>query len=300
MVYVLAFLQGVSFPFFLNAINAIMPQIIKQEHLLPANALIDAAMWLANIIGSFSSGFLINSLGAMNLFLITAFIFIGGALTFNAIRYSFKRTAQKISSYSFSSDIKNGMIIIIKDRPLFMIILTWMAIMTFFANGVMTIGWPVFSKELLNAGAEGYGLLVTINALSSLIGSLIIGHWGSKIKKGILVLCGYLLGGIGMVFFIFVTDLYIALIIMFIWSFYYPFINVSYWTIMMERVPQENMGKINGAAFTIGSIISPISTMITGILFEQISIIFPFLLCSLAFILCFFIFVSNKESRTLV
>lgn len=300
IVYLLAFLQGITFPFFLNAINAIMPQIIKYEHLLPANALVDSAMWLANIIGSLSSGFLIDSLGAMNLFTITAIIFIGGALIFKLIRYTFNRTAQKISFNSFFSDIKNGMKLTVKDRPLFMLILTWMAIITIFVNGVATIGWPVFSERILNAGAEGYGLLVAVNALSSLIGSLIIGHWGSTIKKGVLILSGFFLGAIGIFLFSFTTDLVIALIIMFIWSFYFPLINVAYWTVMMERVPQENLGKVNGAAFTINAIFSPVSTMMTGIIFEEVSIILPFLLASLAFIICFFIFFSSKEGRTLV
>jgi MFS family permease len=299
VVYILAFLQGVSFPFFLNAINALMPQIIKKDLLFPANALVDSAMWLANIIGSFSSGFLIEYIGAMNLLLITGVTFIIGALLFGFIKYSFKRTAEKISFYSFFSDIKSGMKLMVKDRPLFMLILTWMGVMTLFANGVTTIGWPVFSKRVLNAGAEGYGLLVTVNALSSLIGSLIIGHWGDKIRKGFLVLSGYLLGAVGMLVFSFTTNFFIALIIMFVWSFYFPLINLAYWTVMMERIPQESMGKINGAAFTIGSGLAPISTFFTGIIFERYLIIIPFLLVSMAFAFCFVLFISNEESRTL-
>jgi MFS family permease len=299
-IYVSVFIQGLSFPFFLNSINAIMPEIIKRDNLLPANALVDSAMWISNLFGYFFGGFLISSLGFVSLFLISAYILIFGGLIFFPIKYVYLKRSRDLSLRGVLSDINNGYKVMKKDSVLLLFILSWMVIYILFANGPMSIGWPVFSERILSAGSEGYGILVAAISASSLIGSLAIGHWGSKFKKGKLSLIGYLWGGIGILIFTFTSNLLLAAIILFFWSFYYPMINVSYWTAMQERVPQQDLGKITGFSWTLTSIISPVSTMITGYIMEFISIILPFILLGFSFILCFFIILSHKESRSLV
>ncbi|MFX1316718.1 MAG: MFS transporter [Promethearchaeota archaeon] len=298
-VYILAFFQGLSFPFYLNAVNAIMPEVIEKENLLSANALVDSAMWSASIIGFFSGGFLIVSFGIMNLFMISAFITIGAGLLFFLIKYSFEKPLKKISLFSFFSDIKSGVSILKNDSVLLIFILTWSGIFILFGNGPMSIGWPVFSKSILNTGSGGYGLLVAMYSLSSLIGSLVIGHWGANVKKGKLTLIGYIWGSIGIIIFSFTTDLLFASIVLFFWSFYFPLINVAYWTALQERVHHEELGKITGVAFTLTSALGPISTMMTGYLMEFVSITLPFLLFGVAFIICFILIYLSKETRIL-
>ncbi|MFX1497038.1 MAG: MFS transporter [Promethearchaeota archaeon] len=298
-VYLLSFLQGISFPFFLNSINAIMPEIIRRENLYPANALIDSAMWLSNVIGYLSGGFLINTLGYISLFTISAYTLIIGSLLFFPIKYTFRSKINNISLRNVVNDINNGFKIIKNDSVLLILIITWTIIMTLFSNGPMSIGWPVFSEKILNAGSEGYGILFTSVSASSLIGSILIGHWGSRVKKGKLSLIGYVWGAVGILIFTFSTSLFFSASILFFWSFYFPLINIPYWTAMQERVPHEDLGKITGASFTLNSVVIPISTMMTGYIMEFVSITFPFILFSGSFILCFFIIYFHRKSRNL-
>jgi len=299
-VYILSFLQGISFPFFLNSINAIMPEIIKRENLHPANALVDSAMWLSNVVGYLFGGFLIQSLGYISLFIISSYILIMGGLMFFPIKYAYNSKAEGITLRSVFSDINNGFRIMKKDSVLLILIITWTMIMTLFSNGPMSIGWPVFAERRLNAGSEGYGILVTAVSASSLIGSLLIGHWGSRIKKGKLSLIGYLWGAIGILIFAFTSNIIISASTLFLWSFYFPLINIPYWTAMQERVPHEDLGKITGASFTLNSIVIPISTIMTGFIMEFVSITLPFILLAASFILCFFIIYSHKKTRHLI
>ncbi|MFW9773628.1 MAG: MFS transporter, partial [Candidatus Thorarchaeota archaeon] len=288
-IYILSFLQGISFPFFLNSINAIMPEIIKRENLYPANALIDSAMWFSNVVGYLSGGFLINTLGYISLFTISAYTLIIGSLMFFPIKYTYRNKIENISLRRILSDIKKGLVIMKNDSVLLMLTITWTIIMMLFSNGPISIGLPVFSERILNAGSEGYGILVTAVSASSLIGSLMIGHWGSKIKKGRLTLIGYIWGAIGILIFTFTTNIVFSASILFFWSFYFPLINIPYWTAMQERIPHEELGKITGVSFTLNSVVVPISTMMTGYVMEFISITLPFILFSTSFILCFFI-----------
>lgn len=298
-VYLLSFIQGISFPFFLNSINAIMPEIIKRENLYPANALIDAAMWLSNVVGYLSGGFLIRTLGYISLFTISAYTLIIGSLMFFPIKYAFRSKINNISLRNVFKDINNGFKIMKNDSVLLTLIITWTIIMALFSNGPTSIGWPVFSEKILNAGSEGYGILVTSVSASSLIGSIIIGHWGSRVRKGKLTLIGYIWGAVGILVFTFSTSLFFSASVLFFWSFYFPLINIPYWTVMQERVPHEDLGKITGASFTLNSAVIPISTMMTGYIMEYISITLPFIMFSASFILCFLIIYFHQKSRKL-
>ncbi|MFX1414981.1 MAG: MFS transporter, partial [Promethearchaeota archaeon] len=221
-VYILSFLQGISFPFFINSINAIMPEIIKRDNLYPANALIDSAMWFSNVVGYLSGGFLINTIGYISLFTISAYTLIIGSLMFFPIKYTYKSKAENISLRSIFSDINKGLKIMKNDSVLLILIITWTMIMMLFSNGPMSIGLPVFSERILNAGSEGYGILVTAVSASSLIGSLVIGHFGSSFKKGRLTLIGYVWGAVGILIFTFTTNIIFSTSILFLWSFYFP------------------------------------------------------------------------------
>ncbi|MFX0057350.1 MAG: MFS transporter [Candidatus Hodarchaeota archaeon] len=297
-VYIITFIQGISQVFFINASIAIMPQFIKKENLLAANALVDSSIWLANIFGYYSGGILIDTFGIMNLLILSSMIFIGSSFSFILVEYIFEKR-NFISLGSFFSDLYEGVKLIKKNRILFILVITWMCIHTLFAQGPLSIGWPAFSKRTLNAGAQGYGLLVTSYSFSCLIGSLLIGHWGAKFKKGILLIIGNIWGTIGMIFFIFSSNIFLAMIIVFIWSFNIPLINVPFWTYVQESLPEDELGKITGASFTLTFTVSPISTIMTGFLMQYFSVSLPFLLLAFSYFISFILIYINKETRTL-
>jgi MFS family permease len=165
--------------------------------------------------------------------------------------------------------------------------------------GPTNIGWPVFSEEILNAGEIGYGLLVAVSSLSAMVGSIIMSVWGQKIRMGRIYLMGLVLGGSGMILFSFTSILSISLLVLFITYFYYPMLNVPYWTALQNRVPEKELGKVSGASFTINMGLSPISTFYTGLLMENVSIILPFILSGFSFYISFLIAFSNKDLRNL-
>ena len=89
------------------------------------------------------------------------------------------------------------------------------------------------------------------------------------------------------------------MIIVFIWSFNIPLINVPFWTFVQEKLPEDELGKISGASFTLSSAMMPISTLITGFLMQYVSISLPFLLLGFAYLINFILIYSNFEIRNL-
>ena len=226
------------------------------------------------------------------MFFISPFFFL-------KIPYLFERRISNSSISNFFVDIKDGFHLMFKDKVLVVVIFTWTGIITLFSMGPTNIGWPVFSEKVLNANEIGYGLLVAVSSFSALIGSLSLSIWGHRFKMGHIFLMGLILGGTGMIAFSFTSILSLSLLIIFITYFFYPMLNVPYWTALQNRVPEKELGKVTGAAFTINTGLSPISTFFTGLIMENVSIILPFILSGFSFYMSFIIAFSNKELRKL-
>ena len=299
MVYLITFAQYTTFPFLVNGVTAIMPQFIEEEYMMPANALIDTSFWFSNIIGFLSGGFLINVFGIYPLIFFSSLMFFISPFFFLKIPYLFERRISNSSISNFFVDIKDGFHLMFKDKVLVVVIFTWTGIITLFSMGPTNIGWPVFSEKVLNANEIGYGLLVAVSSLSALIGSLALSIWGHRFKMGQIFLMGLILGGTGMIAFSFTSILPLSLLIIFITYFFYPMLNVPYWTALQNRVPEKELGKVTGASFTINTGLSPISTFFTGLIMQNVSIILPFILSGFSFYLSFIIAFSNKGLRKL-
>ena len=299
MVYLITFAQYTTFPFLVNGVTAIMPQFIEEEYMMPANALIDTSFWLSNIIGFLSGGFLINIFGIYPLIFISSLMFFISPFFFLKIPYLFERRISNSSISDFFVDIKDGFHLMFKDKVLVVVIFTWTGIITLFSMGPTNIGWPVFSEKVLNANEIGYGLLVAVSSFSALIGSLALSIWGHRFKMGHIFLMGLILGGTGMIAFSFTSILSLSLLIIFITYFFYPMLNVPYWTALQNRVPEKELGKVTGASFTINTGLSPISTFFTGLIMQNVSIILPFILSGFSFYMSFIIAFSNKGLRKL-
>jgi MFS family permease len=299
MVYIIAFTQYVTFPFLVNGITAMMPQFIEEDYIMPANAMLDTSYWLATIIGFLSGGFFIEALGLYNLIIISSVIFIISPFLFLGIPYNYQKREATPKLSGFLRDISEGFALIFKDKVLVIVIFTWTGLITIFSMGTTNFGWTVFSDQILNTGEVGYGLLVAASSFSAMIGSVMLSIWGQKFKMGLIFLSGLILGGIGTIFFSITTTLNISLIIIFITYFFFPMLNVPYWTVIQNRVPEKDLGKVSGASFTVNTGLSPISTFVTGVMMEHISVTLPFVLSGFSFLASFIIALFNKEFRNL-
>jgi MFS family permease len=297
-VYLLTFLQGISYTFFFVASSAIVSQLVSQEELMAANSLVDASGWAGNIIGFLAGGILVDSLGAMNLLTVTFFLLVASALSVSLIRFLPRRVADHVSLGTILSDLTRGVSTIKKDKAVLTFIVTWMGIQMLFAGGPMSIGIPVFSEKVLKAGSEGYGLLVVAISVSALLGSFVVGKWGASKRKGRTIMIGFLWGAIGMLIFTLTDTLWSALTIAALWNLCYPMINIPFTTVVQERVSDNELGTVFGASTMIGFAMTPISTLMAGFIMQRSSVIVPFQLFALSLGACFFMIYIVKEART--
>ncbi|MFX0094292.1 MAG: MFS transporter [Candidatus Hodarchaeota archaeon] len=288
--YILTFLQGSASTFFIITRGAIIPQLIEKEDLMTANSLADISVWIAFIGGFFCGTLFIEIFGTLNILILTSLILFGSVVGFKFIRVrniDIKEDQRALrTSFSFNSifqDLRSGFRIVRDNHVVFLLV----------------IGWPIFSERILDSGSQGYGFLIVSISISSFLGSVLVGQWGTRIRKGKLMILGYLWGSIGMFLFALTRDLTTALIVAFLWNSCYPMINIPYVTLIQEQVPEKEVGKVFGVSNTLGSAMNPISIVATGLIMEHISVILPFQLFAAALGVCGLLILWNKETRNI-
>ncbi|MFX1251398.1 MAG: MFS transporter [Promethearchaeota archaeon] len=304
--YILAFLQGSASTFFIITRGAIIPQLIEREDLMTANSLTDISVWIAYIGGFFSGTLFIETFGTINILILTSLVLFGSVIGFKFIRVKNidikedqRALRPSFSFYSIFQDLRSGFRVVRDNHVVLLLVITWMGIQMFFAAGPMTIGWPIFSERILNSGSQGYGFLIVSISISSFLGSVLIGQWGTRIRKGKLMILGFLWGSIGMFLFALTRDLTTALIVAFLWNFCYPLINIPYFTLIQEQIPEKDVGKVFGVSNTLGAAMNPISIVATGLIMEHVSVILPFQLFAAALGVCGLLILGNKEARNM-
>jgi MFS family permease len=74
---------------------------------------------------------------------------------------------------------------------------------------------PVFASDILKVGPEGYGVLYSAPAVGSMLGALVIGQWGSRIKRqGWLLLGAVAFYGVATLLFGLSTSFWLSLLLL--------------------------------------------------------------------------------------
>ncbi|MHB8360430.1 MAG: MFS transporter [Thermoplasmataceae archaeon] len=191
---------GIGEQFVTPAYSAMLPRVVGREELMPANGLISSTSSL-NMLGSNAvGGLMIVFLGMGAPFEYDAITFVIAA-AFLVILPRVAGTVEKIHSQEKSaefkvstvSEMRDGYHYLRKDRLLLRLAVL-STIVSFFALGLQGIYAP-YVQDNLHGGTEIYGLFLSAFALGSIVGSLVIGHFGRNARTGRLIVLGLIWSG---------------------------------------------------------------------------------------------------------
>ena len=206
IVYVVAFIQAIISQFFGPAENALLPQLVDKSHLVAANSLNALNNNLARLGGPALGGLLLGSFGFRNVVLIDSLSFlISGIMIALIVQSSSASESENLNEQAEDpgpasqpelwQDWLSGLRFILKSRVVSII---------FFVIGIASIGeglfnvsFVIFIRENLGGGALEFGWLTSAQAIGGLIGGLMIGWIGSRIRPnrlaGLLAFNGVLI-----------------------------------------------------------------------------------------------------------
>jgi MFS family permease len=192
LVYVVAAVMSAVGQFFRPAENALLPRLVGEEHLVPANALNALNDNLGRLIGPALGGLVAAGIGLGGVAIVDAASFLVAAAMIAAIGTP-TRPARSPSLDAEASGTRAAIwqewlagLRMVWERPVVRIVFGVFAIASI-GEGVMQTAFWIYVDQALGGGAREAGWLMSAQAIGGFVGAAMIGSWG-KARPPVLLL----------------------------------------------------------------------------------------------------------------
>jgi MFS family permease len=267
--YVLAGTFGVVDAFFYPALNTIVPMLVPERQLAPANALVQGAQQIMGLIGPALAGVMIALVQTGPAFAIDAASFGVAALALLLINGGRREAdpAADADRPSVLATIAGGVRAAWEDPPVrSMVLLT--AAFNFAFTGPISVGLAFLADHRFAGGSAAFGLLFSAFGGGAVIGAIAAGSINRPRRLGAIVMVIAVLLGIGLALIGLAPTLPIALAIIGVMGVMIGFINVQAIAWLQSRIPDALRGRVMSLV-TLGSVgLAPVSLAIAGALVD--------------------------------
>jgi hypothetical protein len=197
-VYGISFVFGIVDAFFMPARQSILPAVVADKQLEPANALLNITTSVTLVLGPVLGGLIITAFGIGWAFAADAACFVVGFVAIAWLQTSANAAGGKARAKGgVGGDIVAGLRYAWSDVGI-RITLIVVAVIDFAANGAIGVGLPTLAHGRFGAGAAGYGILLGAWGVGATAGALGSGMVPPPRRFGwmIVALCLWLGSGI--------------------------------------------------------------------------------------------------------
>ena len=198
-------LQGTIMGLMMPSRQAILAEIVDEEQLLNAISLNAMGMNFFRIMSPALAGFLIDGFGYEAVYFTMTGLYLM-AVVF--ISFLPRTSIVRISKANAIAEIKEGFGYVARETTILLILVFILVGVILSFPYVMLL--PVFAVDILDVGAGGMGILVSASGVGAITASLVLASLPNK-KRGLLLLSGTLILGVGLVGFAFSRSWYLSL-----------------------------------------------------------------------------------------
>ena len=253
LVFVLVLVTATLSTFFRPARTVIVPALVPNRLLLPANSALWIGETIADLAGYPIAGLLVALFGGAIAvaFWLDAATYVASALLLSTIAVSAGRAGRSTERVGtliggVVDEVRQGWTFVRRDMIL--LVNTGQAMVGQFAAGIAIVVTPLLAFQLApDAGVDGsvaYGLLETVLGAGSLIGGLVLGAVAMRLSRVRLAIFGYVLLGLGLAALGVVGSLQGALVVIGIVGVANMVYVIPSQTLFQERVPDNLMGRV--------------------------------------------------------
>lgn len=257
--YVLSGFFGATFSFYTPALNAIMPELIPAESLVPGNALRGLSTQSARVIGPLLGGLIVTGLGAPMAFAVDAATF---AFSFGVFWFSRQLSRPPQARTSLLREIREGV------EYTFSVTWIWISIVGFAAtNGFFfagfTVAMPILVFKVLKGTALTYGLINAVAAVGEVIAGLLVGNvhfrrllLGTYLFSALLGVAFAVIGIAPLIVFVLVGG--------FAFNFFIVLSNTHWDSALQRYVPANLLGRVTSIDFFGSYLVGPVAPIVAG------------------------------------
>jgi MFS family permease len=189
--------QGVIMGLMMPSRQAILPELVEGEQLMNAVSLNNMGMNVLRLLAPALSGFLIDGIGFAAVYYVTTGAYLSSVLFISFL----PRTGTiELKGGGALSEIRKGFSYIRGEKTIMIILV--IALFTVILSHPLQQLMPVFTEDVLDVGATGLGILMSVSGIGAISGSLILASLPNR-KRGLMMLGSVLILGIALVFFAF-------------------------------------------------------------------------------------------------
>lgn len=256
--------------------NAVIPDLVEYDKLVPANSIIIILARAATFVGMVGGGYLIRWAGWQLGFYINAsthliagilVLGMGAKMLFEPVKkfeFSIMKELKK-SLNLFLENLKELGILLMKDRAVIFVMLS--VIILPFVAAVSYIILIFLIQQTFGLGTTGVGWFGGIVGVGMLTGGILMGVFGKRVNRGKIIIFSI---AILTLFFLagpfFVTPVFLY-IIAFIAGIVFSFVGISQDTILQEDV----LKGIRGRIFTTKEFVINLTIVLSAVFFGIIS-----------------------------
>jgi MFS family permease len=193
VLYAVAFLQGIGEVFSDNAVFALVPGVVPKERLEDANGRLEAVILATNQFAGPALGGLLFAQAAGLPFLVDAGSFVVMASLIGGLKGRGASVAAPRSTTTIRADIAEG-VRWLRARPSLRNLSYIAALTNLSLNATFGI-FVLFALEELHLSAFGFGILLSIEAVGALAGSLLARRIRERIGIPVALACALALAG---------------------------------------------------------------------------------------------------------
>ena len=262
-VIVFAILSGCVRAFDRPSRMALLPQMVPKEDIANAVA-VGGTIWQLNrLVGPAFAGMLIYLIGIGPTYYFCFAASLSAVVLWLGIRLSTQPTAP--SAGGVMQHMAEGLNFIRKNEIYFIFI----AIIFFNSAFGMSylILMPVFARNVLDVGSQGFGFLQSVGGAGALVGVLAVAWFSHSRGKGMQALSGALLFGFLLILFAASNSYLLSLALAFMLGVASQFYMTTISTVIQVNLPNELRGRVMGI-YGLAWELMPVGGMIAGAIAE--------------------------------
>ena len=267
--FVLAVIFGIVDAFFHPALNTIVPMLVSERLLPPANGLVQVMQQLSTLIGPAVAGLAIAAISIGSAFVIDSASFVVATACLLLVRGG-RRAAPSHEDgpqESVLSTIGSGLAYAWRDQAIRAIVLLTAAF-NFAFTGPVSVGLPYLAKERFGGGPAEFGLMLTMFGAGALAGALLAGSMRHVPRLGLVVLLIAAGLGVGLALVGNAPTLWLTFPAMLAIGLGAGFVNVRVIAWLQARTDAAYVGRVMSLVMLGGMGLAPFSLVISGVIID--------------------------------
>ncbi|MCL4523099.1 MAG: MFS transporter, partial [Acidobacteria bacterium] len=262
-VYAVMALVSVVSSFFLPAMNAAIPRLVKKEELLVANSLNAQTVHFNKIVAPAIAGLLVAWAGEKACFYLDAvsFVFSAGMIAAVKIVATEERAAKK-GLGPVLAEFREGFLFLHGHRALRFVVLAMASAM--FIIGAFDALIAVYVRETLHADSKVFGALVSMIGIGTIIGSVWVGKYAQQKPKILLIVGGILGIGVGVFLLALATTAPAAVACSLALGLAVSAVLIPSQTLTQQETPPAMLGRVSSVSISLMTVAQLVGVAASG------------------------------------